>query len=60
MTQQQVVGTKTKNIYFMGDAIACRRYINDNSVTKQFNSGIPGKTGKKRSEFGFKEALRIV
>lgn len=60
MTRQQVVGTKTKNVYFTGDAIACRRFINDNSVIKQFDSGIPGKTGKKRIEFGFKEALRIV
>ncbi len=57
MTQQQVVGTKTKNIYFMGDAIACRRYINDNSISKTVGKG---RSEKKRSEFGFKEALRIV
>lgn len=57
MTQQKVVGTKTKNIYFTGDAIACRRYINDNSILKTVGKG---RSEKKRSEFGFKEALRIV
>ncbi|WP_253278992.1 hypothetical protein [Leuconostoc lactis] len=51
---------KSSKVYFKGDAIACRRYINDNSVVKQLDSGIPGKRGKKRSEFGFDEALRIV
>ncbi|KQB80975.1 hypothetical protein AN225_05595 [Leuconostoc lactis] len=60
MAQHQVVGMKSSKVYFKGDAIACRRYINDNSVVKQLDSGIPGKRGKKRSEFGFDEALRIV
>lgn len=41
----------------MGDAIACRRFINDNSILKTVGKG---KSEKKRSEFGFKEALRIV
>ena len=57
MTQQQVVGTKTKNIYFTGDAIACRRFINDNAILKTVGKG---KSEKKRSEFEFKEVRRIV
>lgn len=57
MTQQQVVGTKTKQIYFTGDPISCRRFINGNAILKTDKYG---DSKKKRSEFGFKEALRIV
>ena len=54
---QQVVGMKTNNIYFTGDAIACRRFINGNEIIKTTGKG---NSQKVRSEFGFKEALRIA
>lgn len=54
---QQVVGVKTNNIYFTGDAIACRRFINDNQEAKHVASG---KKFKKSNYNVLKEAMRIA
>lgn len=51
----QVIGLKSKTIYFEGDGIACRRFINQNSLTRKSKKG-----GEKKSTFGFSEALRII
>lgn len=53
MTQQEVVGVETEKIYYTGDAISCRRFINESAVTVK---------NKKQThiESGFKEALRIM
>lgn len=54
MVQQEVVvGVETEKIYYTGDAISCRRFINESAVTVK---------NKKQThiESGFKEALRIM
>ena len=51
----QVIGFKSKNVYFEGNDIACRRFINQNSLTKKSKKG-----GEVKSTFGFSEALRII
>lgn len=53
----KIIGIKTNNIYFTGDAIACRRFINASAEMKRAGKG---KSTKVRSVFGFSEALRIV
>lgn len=50
-----VIGLKSKTIYFEGDGIACRRFINQNSLTRKSKKG-----GETKSTFGFSEALRII
>lgn len=57
MENHKVIGNKTKVIYFIGNAIACRRYINSNSIVKHTGKG---RSEKTRSEFGFDEALQII
>lgn len=51
----QVIGFKSKIIYFEGDGIACRRFINQSSLTKRSKKG-----SEIKSKFGFYEALRII
>jgi len=52
----QVIGLKTKKLYFEGDAIACRRFINDSQQPAMIKNRKSGKVLK----FGFEEALRII
>lgn len=56
MTQQTVVGLKTKKEYFTGDPISCRRFINDN----QKKATIKNRKSEKILMFGFEEALMII
>lgn len=56
MEIQSVIGLETHKVYFKGDPIACRRFINDSQVKKGFETRVKS----KMLIFGFDEALKII